>query len=516
MSNKPRYILVVLLALMVAWTLICASVHDTLPVSFELRRLSLPVVTFVLLSFMLTWHKDKMFAICLAVFGLSAFIESILGALQMVGAVPSRHPGFNVTGNFVNPGPYGGYLSLAALTAFAFLLKYRPRGWKRVAAVVVGAASFLMMVFSRSRSAWLAFAVVGAVLVFSESRIFARLKHKGLIVAAAVVVIATAGFGAYKLKPDSARGRFHIWQMDCLVIADNPLMGTGPGLEMGAFGDVQADFYASHPHSHDKMNMASIAEYPFNEFLGAGMSCGIPGLVLAIAVYVLMLVIHIRRRSMLLWPLAALGLFAMFSYPLSQTATTLVFVLCLADAAAGESLSRKGAIVWGTAAVLALLIVAPSLSAYAKVKSDKIRYRRLLKAKEFTSMMYPDYYDTQRYSAQFLYYYALSEYSSGNVDHAVELLHEAAPLDSEPFIHTLLGECMLAQGRYDEALQSFLRAYYVSPTRVLPLLKIMGLYKSAGRKDLVREVRDYALSLPVKRTQTKTIELRKSIRNYEY
>ena len=515
MTRKLGYILIVLLALLLGWALVCTSLGGVLPVSVELGRLALPIAAFAVISFFLTLDRDKTMAVCLALLGASALIESLLGAAQLAGLADSRHATFSITGNFVNPGPFGGYLAFAALIALALLIRRRLKGWQRVAAIAVGAVAVVMMLLSRSRAAWLAFAVAGSLLVCFESDLFKRLKRKGLIVAAAAVVIAAAGFGAYQLKPDSARGRFHIWQMDCRVIAEHPLTGTGPGLEMSAFGDVQADFYASEPRGIEKMSMASVAEYPFNEFLGAGMSCGLSGLVLALAVYALAIIIEARRRSLLLWPLVAFGVFALFSYPLSQVATMLVLVLCLADAAAGDGLKKGGRIAWGVAAALLLVLIAPSLVFQARVKADKMAYRRLIHLEKFTPEMYATYYETQKYNPSFLYFYALNEFAEGKDEHAAELLESAALIDSEPMIHSLLGECHLRLGHPAQALEDYLRAYYVAPTRVYPLLKIMELYKLSGRSDAAQAVREYALSLPVERTQTKTLEIRKRIKNYE-
>ena len=515
MSRKLNHTLIVLLAMMVVWAIVCTAVSGVLPVRFELSRLALPVAAFAVLSFLMALDRRRTVAVCLLIFGLSAIIESLLGVAQLAGIAQSRHDTFRITGNFVNPGPFGGYMAFASLTSLALVIRHELKGWQRIAAIAVGSLSFVMMILSRSRAAWLAFALIGILAVFRETGLLGRIRHKCLLTAAVAVLTVAAAYGAFTLKPDSARGRFHFWHMDCLVIADNPLTGAGPGVEMGAFGDVQAEFFASHPRSAEKMRLAGVAEYPFNEFLGAGMSCGLPGLVLAVAAYVLALVIQARRRGLLLWPLAAFGIFALFSYPMSQTATMLVLVLCLADAAAVDGMSRRSRTWWCTAAAVIAAVSVPFLVLRAREEADHLAYARISRNGKLTPEVHARYYDTQRYRPSFLYFYALCEVAEGRDAHALELLESAARLDSEPLIHTLAGDCLLRTGRPAQALEHYLRAYYVAPARVYSLLKVIELYAASGHIDEARAVRDYALSLPFKRSQTRTLEIRKQIRSYE-
>lgn len=50
------------------------------------------------------------------------FLQAIYGILQLVGFYPSFNAHFPMTGSFFNPGPYGGYLAIAFLSALGLYL----------------------------------------------------------------------------------------------------------------------------------------------------------------------------------------------------------------------------------------------------------------------------------------------------------------------------------------------------------------------------------------------------------
>src|SRR5690606_37096003 len=53
---------------------------------------------------------------------ISGCIQAIYGNLQLYGFYPSHHSGFQMTGSFFNPGPYGGFLAVVFPVALGVYL----------------------------------------------------------------------------------------------------------------------------------------------------------------------------------------------------------------------------------------------------------------------------------------------------------------------------------------------------------------------------------------------------------
>lgn len=82
-------------------------------------------------------------------------MEAMWGMLQIYKLVPSYHANFLITGSFLNPGPFGGFLAVCVpLAVYAFLNEEK----QRVKSLLV----FLLLLFvaalpaSMSRTAWIA------------------------------------------------------------------------------------------------------------------------------------------------------------------------------------------------------------------------------------------------------------------------------------------------------------------------------------------------------------------------
>lgn len=67
-------------------------------------------------------------------------------------------------------------------------------------------------------------------------------KHKILTSLGLTILILLAA-GSFCLKKDSALGRLHIWKIEMLAIADNPIEGYGKGTVLGVYGDTQARYF---------------------------------------------------------------------------------------------------------------------------------------------------------------------------------------------------------------------------------------------------------------------------------
>ena len=145
----------VLLALYLSWgacnlLFVKAGGTDALPI-FEWISL--------LLGYLLARSvPERAVPLVLGAIVCSGCVQAAVGFLQWLDVLPSNHNLFPVTGSFMNPGPYGGYLAVCWVVGAGLAIRaVRRRRWPSaagwaVAVLVVGC----LLVLSDSRAAWLA------------------------------------------------------------------------------------------------------------------------------------------------------------------------------------------------------------------------------------------------------------------------------------------------------------------------------------------------------------------------
>ena len=133
---------------------------------------------------------------------LTGLVEAVLGLMQIYGFLPSRHSLFKLTGSFLNPGPYAGYLAVIIPLALYGSLSNTSKGnlscpsnthgtskkgimvvftamTKRIVAVTTCIAIGLVLPASMSRASWLA-AIAGCMVVLVGNR-NKTLRFNGLL-----------------------------------------------------------------------------------------------------------------------------------------------------------------------------------------------------------------------------------------------------------------------------------------------------------------------------------------------
>lgn len=432
----------------------------------------------------------------LAICGWTIY-EAASGLLQAAGVKMSNHAAFAITGSFDNPGPYGGFIAVGMSVALAYAVRFRRRrkGAYRVtmmaAALLTLASGFLVLPASMSRAGWLALAAAAVLTLSSDRRIRLRLEsaaHKGLFAAAALILLGGSATGAFMIKRDSALGRLHIWRIECLAIAQRPLSGSGPGSAMGAYGETQEKFFRSHQDAPAAIvRVAGCPEYAFNEYLGIGMERGVPGLLLAAATAISAIVNLQRRKSSLAGGMLALAVFALFSYPCSIMQFRILLVMFLASCGPVRRRGTKAETLLTAVAALACTGASIALKPSADALKDAEREWKRISA-------YSAYGATQedveallavreRLSDNFRYLYDLGYalHRCGHFEESNRVLAEGAEISSDPMFRVIMGRNFEALGAYTRAEEEYLKAHYMVPCRIYPLLRLMRLQIRAGR-----------------------------------
>ena len=409
--------------------------------------------------------------------------EALCALGQILGLGISGNARFAMTGNFLNPGPLGGFLAISMGVTFSYIFKFRKRcrGLYRkimmTAACTAFALCFVIFPATLSRTAWLAFgvALLAALLQDDSARLWARRHKKTVVVLGAAAVLLFAG--AFFLKKDSAIGRLHIWRIECLAILKNPL-GTGPGSVLGTYGKVQEEFFREHLEdvSDSVVEVAGCPEYAFNEYLHIGIEYGIVGALIFASLLAAAIIILVRHRSIYAGGLIAWAVFALASYPLSVPRIDILLGILLASAA------------------FCIPFPAPArhLAAAICIAAGIIVCVRSVGRPEFRAIYDKGY----------------NEFRFGEYENSIRTLSEGADISSDPLFHVIMGRDYEALGNVEAAEEQYYIARYMVPCRIYPLARLTRLYVRNGRDEDALECAETALNMSVNERHLNMVRLR--------
>ena len=413
-------------------------------------------------------------------------MEALCGLEQVLGIQSSANISFLMTGNFRNPGPFGGFLAMMMSISGAYIIKYRKRakGVYRQTMIAAAAVAFcsglLVLPASMSRAAWISLfiALIAAIASDTAAKSWAK-NHRGTCVGLAMVAVILLA-GAFFLKKDSALGRLHIWHMEALAIAHNPF-GTGQGSAAATYGRTQEQYFKENLDSVPDaiVRVAGCPEYSFNEYLHVGMEFGIPGMLLFITLLGAALHSLLKSRNTLAYGLISWMVFAFASYPLSVPRINLLLGILLVSAVFDSRMKAA----WK----YPLAMVAACLSVALFVNSGKNADFRTI-------------YDIGH--AQFV---------NGDYSESIETLSEGASQSSDPMFHVMMGRSYEALGDYTNAEKEYWTARYMVPCRIYPLVRLTRLYVKNGDNDAAFRCAEQAAGMPIKEGHVTMSNLQKEI-----
>lgn len=396
--------------------------------------------------------------------------ESGYGMMQVWGMARSGHILYSLTGHFQNPGPFGGFVAMLMSICLAFLLQAEVNNawqrWTKWICAIAAAMGFIVLPASMSRAGWLGLAVSLGVLAVRNQKVRKWFSEKLFRMAGTLAALILFGVGAFLLKRDSALGRVHVWHMELLAMLKAPITGAGTGRFAWTYGETQAAYFSTAERAPWEVRVAGCPEYAFNEYLGAGVEWGIPGMLLLLGLVVLTIVVLMRNDNPLGYGALALAVFAFFSYPFSLWQFQFWAGLFLA-AAAGEVLNNCKWAPYGIfLAALCVVCITRKNKAY---DSD---YR-------------------------LLYQQGYALFQVGEYEKALPLLWEGAALSCDPMFHNIIGRCQEALGNNIEAEKEYLHAHYMVPGRLYPLVLLQELYLSQGETKKASHVLETIRRIPV-------------------
>lgn len=536
MKNNKQHIFLwsALLLLMADLTLSC-FINDVPAKASLLQHIAPYAALCMAVAALASFFPKTVSRICLLCNNVALIYEAVVGLLQVMGTRPSRHALFMLTGTFDNPGPYGGFVAITACISLAYAIHNRRRftyHWLKIyrrtkktsliVPFVLFYTSFAAVCFglcvlpaSMSRSGWIAFAAGALIASRPIIQKAEFVRHRWFRLAVCLVVVC-ALVGVWFIKRDSAKGRIHMWRIEAMAISEHPLIGVGPGLEMGTYGIAQEHFFGNKERPLSTIVAAGCPEYPFNEYLGIGMQGGIPALLLVLAVVALSI---IRLRDSF-YPaaggLTAYAIFAFGSYPMSVPLLCIPLSVLLGLALSATNTTTKiSALTLAVASCIALLILVPHIQ---KEKEAKAQWRMasfLGQTEQYDRQieailpLYPQLHHNYRY----LYDLGYALHKEQRIQESDKYLSEGLRLSSDPMFLNILGKNREVAGDDIAAEQYYQRSINRVPCRLYPRLLLIKLYKRTNRdSDAVRST-EVALSIPIVSKNIIMIRLREQISN---
>lgn len=455
---------------------------------------------------------------------LMGLVESWLGFQQLYGFAASNHAIYRLTGSFFNPGPYSGFLITILPIALYWTLKNYPEvqtfSFRRlpqivrspeqiathllfVIAILCFSGIIMLLPASMSRSAWIA-GTAGCAIVLARYYGLPNLlrkyydAHRRRFLAYATVLlllVSMAGTGMYIMKKDSADGRLLMWKVSLSAIKKCPWTGVGAGFFPGAYGQAQAEYFASGQGSQQEEFVSGSPEYGFNEYLQIGVEYGIIGLLLFLGIVVSALWraanSRIEGSNAIIGSITAMLIFALFSYPFQVLPLCIVLIILLAMT--GNEQKKKEhprckQNAWATR-IFALSLLGLTCWIIRDKKEQQEAYAEWAQEKTYFNMNifeetvdhYRDLYPKLKEEAVFLFEYGQCLAKTGQYEESNRILKEGVLRSADPMFYNIMGKNHQALQQYTEAETMFRQALNMVPHRLYPYYLMAKMYFENGQ-----------------------------------
>lgn len=273
------------------------------------------------------WGKPKFVTWLLYALLVGGIIQALIGLCQFAGILESNNTTFKITGSFMNPEPYGGFLALSTIVCLSTWKKetYTWTGFHLLLPCILLLLT-TTLILSDSRAAWLAVFVSSCFLFIKRNTPYHH-WHMKLVVGLLATLLVVA---LYYYKKPSADVRLLTWNSSSLMFLDKPILGHGIGSFPANYMLYQAQFLNEHPGEEWEI-IADNNITAFNEFIHLACEQGIIGLLLFLGLFISAFsdTQSTKHGQTAQVCLVALITFAFFSYPASIYPIKLCFPLLL-------------------------------------------------------------------------------------------------------------------------------------------------------------------------------------------
>lgn len=499
------------------------------------------VFLYLFIRVMSTYEGRKCSWLFLIILLLGGLVQASYGELQLYDIFPSLNSRFSVTGSFVNPGPYAGYLAVVFPLALGVYVSIehvpgRPKFWDPIVkyvSLITLLLIVLVLSVAASRAAWLALIVSASFLCYWRYRWREKINEflnsyfkraTGLFLG--LLSIGTALFGIYLLKKSSADGRLLIWKISYEMAKDN--LWTGRGLDQfkQGFMVAQAEWFRENP-LHPTAPLADDVIYAFNEGLQLVVEQGLIGVVLVLSLLLVIFKLQGSIENPDIWifkaGLISVLVFGMFSYPSHVLAIKICWVLFIALLAGhtkriGELYpDRSGRLFRWATSVFVFSMGAGLLwqthrlyQSASDWKSALVYYKN--GASHASLPVYKKVYSVFSQDGEFLISYGKALSVAGDHQKAITILEEAKNYLNNSILQTALGDSYRSLGRYQEAEEAYCLAVHMLPDRFYPRYLLAKLYQEMGEEKKMKAIATYLVEKEPKVSSQAVKEIKKEMR----
>ncbi len=414
---------------------------------------------------------------------VSGVVQSGIAFAQCAGLVASRHSYYGLTGSFPNPGPLGGWLCVAMLAAMVLVEQFGREG-RKIRTLLFGIGGLpigIVLFLTDSRAAWVGFAVALFSMLFTR-----RFRYKKTVLGALTAIFVLGFFALYRYKKESADGRLLIWRVSADVISQKPGIGHGVGTFPERYMFAQADYFARNPESRF-VAVADQVSVPFNEWIGIVCEQGAVGGVLALLLVGAALcgrATESQRQGRVL--LVGLGVFSLFSYPLTFPAFGVLAGAILARCANPPAVSERPVALRVALPVGLVAALSGACVLWAIGRAGRTERSRYVCLQEVSARM--------------------RDFSPSDLPW---LDRQARRLPIAAF-YTDLGDRWLAADSVERAEHYYRQAVRMIPSRLRPYDGLFRACLRMGQVDSAMTMARKIVTMPVKVGNTMTIRIRRS------
>lgn len=495
---------------------------------FSIRYLELLGLSFIYI--ILRNLSIKSYAWFLLVIVISGIIQAVYGNLQLFDYYPSNHSGFKMTGSFFNPGPYAGFLTAVypiALGMYLFKekitkqvqsqLKSKLKIINTITAYIfeyiplIGLVSIILVIPAlRSRAAWIAVLLSSVILIeFRYHFIKKGLKQithtkKIALIVLSISILSVGLFGIYHFKKGSSDGRLFIWKVSTEIIKNNPVFGVGFDRFKAYYMNYQADYFAKHGETTEAL-VADNTYYAFNDWLQFVTENGLIGFLMLFIVLFVLFRIKVSNKNnhfflLIKGTILAIGIFALFSYPMQILPIKLILVILLAFL--GNLDKKKFSIlkfdntakpyaswVFKIAVFTVILLGLSKAIIYTQYLDKGFKtWKNAMSIYQYGDYMgainkYKNAYSILKKNGDFLMNYGKALSMNKQNLEAIQILEEAKQQLNTTIIETALGDSYKALEQNKKAEKAYQHAANMIPSRFYPNYLLAKLYEESGQNN---------------------------------
>lgn len=420
---------------------------------------------------------------------IGGIFQCFYAGIQLTGLASSLNRDSPMTGSFLNPAPFAGYLATLASVMYATALVNR-HNKNRIALLGAMLLFFCFVICLKSRAAL--FALIATIILMYN----AHSKQNKLIGRITTVVfLVTFLMVLYRIREVSANGRLFIWENTFEMIMDHPLTGVGANRFKVEFPFYQAQFHQFHSGEFSKLYDGNTF-LVFNEYLHviAEMGC-----IIFILLLLPLCIIWKNKNasaecSVAFCGIVCLMIFGIFSYPLSILTIKILLVLFIAIIGKWSKQLYKGK---DGLCLRHLLIPITSLFISISVYGTYIVYNwDTFKRQKFHSNKHHLNYGKHAFIfrddisfIQYQYHKAMSE-----CDHiqALDILNDAIKRVPVYGFYRQRANHYHELGEYKKAEKEYMFLIHLAPSQLDPALRLAMIYKDAGNiKDALELISPY-------------------------